>query len=359
MSSITSPGSSKSQRAVQPTARRLSIVIVNWNTSDLLKACLASLVRAGVHEYAEVLVLDNASSDGSAEMVRSEYGWVTLIAARENLGFSRGNNAAIRHASGDYILLLNPDTEVDLGTIDAMLERADQHRDIGVVGVAQRSPGGAMQYEAAIAIPTVWNTFCDLALLSKIFPRSRLFARRTLGWWNHQTDREVPAVAGSALLVRREVLRRIGLLDERMFCCEDIDLCLRARQAGWRVFFVGSHSLLHHGGASTKRSKNAGLQRQIAFQSFWIFLRKHRGPAAGALLSLMVFCWSLAASYGTMVLLLLAGRNEARRADALHYRELVRGLRAWCRTDKLRFRHHLALPPDLEYRTPSLGGQPS
>jgi GT2 family glycosyltransferase len=346
MSSITSPGSSKNPI--------LSIVIVNWNARDLLAGCLLSLREDEFTRTAEIIVLDSASSDDSAAMVADEFPSVTLMAFSENLGYSRGNNVAIRRAAGEYILLLNPDTKCDRGTIAAMVELARKNPEIGIVGPAQRGGDGVSQYEAAVNCPTVWNVFCDLALLSKFFPKSRLFASRTMGYWDHGDTREVPAVPGSALLVRRSVLQQIGLLDETLFCCEDIDLCVRTRNAGSKVYFLGEHSLIHYGGGSTKHSPSQGLQRQIAFQSFWLFLRKHRGIFAAAQLSAMVAAWALGGILLALLMRIAAGRDAEKLSAASRYRDLVRSLAQWSRMDKLRFRHHLAAPPDTSNSTPNL-----
>jgi GT2 family glycosyltransferase len=346
MISTTSHGSSDRMR--------LSIVIVNWNVRDLLAGCLQSLARDPVTRTAEVIVLDSASTDDSAAMVAAEFPWVRLLRLSENLGFSRGNNRAIQISTGDLILLLNPDTNVDPGTIKAMVDFADARPEAGIIGPAQRGGDGSLQYEAAVNYPTVWNVFCDMSLLSKLFPKSRLCASRTMGYWDHQGDREVPAVPGSALLVRRSVLQRIGLLDETLFCCEDIDLCIRARQAGWKVFYLGSHSLVHYGGGSTKRSPSQGLQRQIAYQSFWLFLRKHRGGFAAARLSWMVAAWSGAVVLLSFLLRLTAGKGTERLSAAQHLGELALGLAHWSCMDKLQFRHHLAVSPGTQQSTPAL-----
>lgn len=346
MSSITSPGSSNS--------KRLSIVIVNWNARDLLGGCLESLARDHVTQFAEVIVVDSASTDGSAEIVAKEFPWVRLMPFSENLGFSRGNNIAIRQAKGEFILLLNPDTSVDPGTIGAMVDFGEKHPEVGIIGPAQRGGDGLPQYEAAVNCPTVWNVFCDLALLSKFFPKSRLFASRKMGYWDHKDDRAVPAVQGSAFLVRRSVLQKIGLLDESLFCCEDIDLCLRTRKAGWKVFYLGTQSLVHYGGGSIKRSPNQGLQRQIAFQSFWLFLRKHCGQFAAARLSLMVGAWSAFGMLLTFIPRITASCAAEELNTAQHSRELIQSLAEWSRMDKREFRHHLAAPANTPGSTPRL-----
>src|SRR5688572_11864436 len=194
MSSTISPGSS------DPGGARLTIVIVTWNVRDYLGDCLRSLMAAGVPAWAKVVVVDNASADGSAEMVEREFGFVHLMRAGSNLGFTRGNNLALRQADTEYVLLLNPDTLVPSGALEELVAVMDVHRSIGAVAPRQYSRDGRVQLEAAVDLPTVWNAFCDLTLLSRVFPRSRFFSRRTMGWWDHRDDRDVPGLAGSALL---------------------------------------------------------------------------------------------------------------------------------------------------------------
>jgi O-antigen biosynthesis protein len=340
MSSITSPGFSKELDAGDPLRPLLSVVIVTWNVRDLLRDCLGSLAQDGIPNWAEVFVVDSASSDDSAAMVRREFPWVHLIASDLNLGFSRGNNRALRLARGEYVLLLNPDTLVHPGALRAMVDFAQAHPSVGVVGPKQYSGSGAIQYEGAVDFPNIWNVLCDWTLLSKIFPKSKLFCGRKMGYWGHDDDREVPAVPGSAMLLGSNVLERVGMLDETMFMAEDMDLCQRVRKAGWSVYYLGSASIVHYGGESLKRDGNAGRQLQIAFQSFWLYLRKHRGAAAAATMSFTMFVWSL---FALAVASLLALVRRGSGVD--RWRQIALGLMRWSLTDKKRFRHHLAAAP--------------
>jgi len=167
-----------------------------------------------------------------------------------------------------------------------------------------------------------------------------------MGYWDHEDDREVPAIPGSAMLVRRTVFERIGLLDETLFYVEDVDLCRRMQEAGWKVFYLGSVSIVHYGGGSTQNSPNQVLQRQIAFQSFWLYTRKHRGRWVALALSAMVFTWSAAVAAVALPCSWLA-QGEKRIAFRRHL-NLARGLLEWSLFDKKRFKHHLASPPELD-----------
>ena len=342
MSSTTSPGSSRlpvSEAAARPL---LSVIIVTWNVGDLLRNCLRSLADDGVPNWAEVIVVDNASPDDTCAMVRGEFPWVNLIANEVNLGFSRGNNLAIRQSSGEFVLLLNPDTVVQPGTLQGMLDAAAANPRAGIVGPKQLNGDGTIQYDCAVELPTIWNVMCDLMMLSKLFPRSTLFAQRKMGHWDHNGDREVPAVPGSAMLVRREVIERIGLLDEAMFITEDMDYCRRARAAGWSVFYAGSVAITHYGGASLKRAPRSGQWHQVACQSFWLYQRKHRGRLAATSLSAILFGWSLC------VLMLAGPLSLVLRGNETILHQRIRALSAlrWSVANKKRFRHYLAAAPN-------------
>jgi len=340
MSSTTNLGSSSLPAEGARTRPLLSVVIVTWNVRDLLRACLHSLIEDDIRVWAEVFVVDSASSDGSAEMVRAEFPWVHLIASDVNLGFSRGNNRALHLAEGDFVLLLNPDTLVHRGALRAMVDFAQSHPSVGVVGPKQYSGNGNIQYEGAVDFPNIWNVLCDWTRLSLIFPKSKLFCGRKMGYWSHDNDREVPAVPGSAMLLSAKVLETVGLLDETMFLIEDMDLCRRVRNAGWSVYYLGSASIVHFGGESLKRDGNPSRQLQIAFQSFWLYLRKHRGRGSAAAMSFTMFVWSLCAVTAASALALVRSSAGIER-----WRQIAFGLMRWTLTNKKRFRHHLASAP--------------
>ena len=323
---------------------RITIVIVAWNVREHLYGCLRSLRDAGVDSWTKTIVVDNASADGTADMVEREFPTVQLVRAGSNLGFSRGNNLALRTVSTDYVWVLNPDTVVPAGALEALVEEMDANAAIGASAPRQVDGQGRVQFEAAVNLPTIWNAVCDLSLLSRLFPRSRMFAQRKMGWWDHMDDRDVPGLAGSALLVRRAALDQVGLFDDTMFYVEDMDLCRRIAEAGWRIRYVGSVAITHFGGVSVDRSRE-GRQLQIAYQSFWLYLRKHEGATRAAIMTAVVFVVSgfgwLMAAVLRWVPGLPAGLRRAHRAVPAIARALMR----WALTDKPRFRHALAAPP--------------
>jgi len=330
---------------VSGEAPALSVVVVTWNVRDLLLDCLASLEADGVPSWAETFVVDNASSDGTGAMVAARFPWARLIASPINLGYSRGNNLAVPECAGRAILFLNPDTMVHPGTLRRMVDYLVAMPRCGAVGPRQLGADGRVQYEAAVELPGLWNTLCDLTLLSDVFPRSRVFCGRKMGWWDHLDDRDVPAVSGAALMVRREALAAVGLLDEQLFMAEDIDLCLRLREAGWTVHYLGSAPILHYGGESMKRAGLGGRSFQIAYQSFWLFLRKHGRPWAAAGLTAMAFGWSVAALALTSIAAPVL-RGEGGRARLVRRgRSIAIHLLRWSVANKRRFHHPLAAAP--------------
>ncbi|MER3413283.1 MAG: glycosyl transferase family 2 [Armatimonadota bacterium] len=231
----------------------LSIVIVNWNTKALLEKCLASLQQHAPAESFEVIVVDNASEDGSAAMVRSRFPQVRLLTERANHGYAAGNNIGIRAALGDAILLLNPDTEF----IDDSLQRSvDILRSMPTVGVlAARlvSPDGSTQ-SSLRSFPRPLPVLFDLLGFARLFPRSRFFAKYRYRFFDYDSPAEVEQPMGTFLLSRRAVFDQVGLFDERFpIFFNDVDWCLRVRNAGWTVYYHPGVRVIHHGGAGTRQ----------------------------------------------------------------------------------------------------------
>lgn len=265
----------------------LSIIIVNWNVCDLLRQCLASIYETSGPLELEVIVVDNASSDGSIEMVRSEFPQARLISNEKNPGFPKANNQAIPLCKGDFILLLNPDTVVDPGTLQKTVSFLREHHDFGAVGCKLVYEDGRIQYEGARKFPTLWAVFLERMYLHMLFPRSRFFASTHMGHWDHGDDREVPAISGAFMLLRRVALQKVGPLDELMFF-EDIDLCYRLRAAGWRIYYLASAVTTHFSGKSSEQSQ-ADLW-MLSGEVRYRFFRKHKGWLPAQILRL-IYLW--------------------------------------------------------------------
>jgi GT2 family glycosyltransferase len=253
----------------------LSIVILNYNTRDHLRECLRAVRPEAAHPAGvEVLVVDNASSDGSAEMVEAEFPWVRLLRSPRNGGFAYGNNQALRICEGANIVLLNPDALLPRGGVAHFLQVLDEHPEAGVIGPKLLRPNGSMHLACRRSFPTPSIAFYRIAGLSRLFPQSRRFGRYNLTFADPDLPMEVDSVCGACMLIRRSVIDRIGLLDERFFMYgEDLDWCLRARQAGWSVRYEPSIVVQHqHGAASRQRALRTTFH---FFRAMDLFYRKH------------------------------------------------------------------------------------
>ncbi len=257
-------------------SRRTTVVIVSWNTRDYLRRCLASLRSACADpECLAVHVVDNASTDGSAAMVEAEFPQVVLHALPENLGFARANNRVLQGCETPYALLLNPDTEVRPGALDALLEFMEGEPEAAVAGPTLLNSDGTLQ-RAGDAFPT-------LAREVLVSPPFRGF-RMLDGWRERLTYQRrsfhqvalVDGVLGACVLARRAAWEQVGLLDERFFMYyEEIDWYRRMSAAGWRIYYVPAAEVIHHGGKSSEQ--RGGEVNRIYFRSRYRYFRKHHG----------------------------------------------------------------------------------
>ena len=224
----------------------LSIIIVTWNCKDDLRQCLASLARAGPPAR-EIIVVDNASTDGTPLVTEEFPGPVACIANRENRGFAGGNNQGIRRATGRYILLLNPDTVVHPGALQGMVGFLDEHPDAWVVGPTMLNGDGSLQ-RVGVHFPTLWDLFVEAVMLDRLFPQTRLFGHHRALYRNPEEPGQVDYVQGSCLMIRRSVLEQVGNLDEGYFMYfEEADLCRRVSAAGGTVWFAPVGEVVHVG----------------------------------------------------------------------------------------------------------------
>lgn len=233
----------------------LSVIIVSWNTKDLLRRCLEALKQEIADIDAEVFVVDNNSADGSADMVAKEHAWAKLIANDANLGFAKANNQAMKIAQGSYILLLNPDTEVQPGSIQTLLKFLPERRQAAIVAPQLLNSDGSIQ-RSCRAFPTFLNMLYELVGLSKFFPNVQTFRAYKMLDWNHDDERQVDQPEGACLLLRRKVIEEVGTLDEGFFMLfEEVDWCYRIKKAGWQIWFTPHAKVIHHYGQSIKQVK--------------------------------------------------------------------------------------------------------
>lgn len=261
----------------------LSIIIVNWNTKTLLQQCLSSLFRqihldSGSECSCEVWVVDNGSSDGSPEMIEQNFPSVQLIRNRENLGFSKANNQALLKASGRYILLLNSDTEIVSNALQEMVAFMDHHPLVGIAGTKLLNPDGTRQYSCDYFPRSPIRMLRD-KIINAFFRGDRSGWQERTTKWNFDDNFAVDYVIGAALIIRRETLELVGLLDEQFFMyAEDIDWCYRAALAGWKTYYLGKLYIYHHNrGSSEKSSELSSRLQKLRRKSLLIFYRKHYG----------------------------------------------------------------------------------
>jgi hypothetical protein len=268
----------------------LSVVIVSWNVRELLRRCLQSILtskprRGGAGIRVEVIVVDNASTDGSPAMVRREFPEVRLIANSENRGFTAANNQGLAVARGRYWMLLNPDTEVLDDALAVLVAFADAHPDVGVVGPQLLNPDGSVQ-SSRRRFPTLATAFFESTWLEPYAPRGVIARYRVLDQPDDRTL-DVDWVMGAALMARREAAEQVGPLDEGYFMyAEEMDWCRRIRAAGWRAVYLPEAKVVHHVGKSSEQVVPA---RHIYFQSSKVYyFRKHHGPLVGEALRIFL-----------------------------------------------------------------------
>jgi len=269
----------------------LSIIIVNWNGKQLLERCLRTVYAALGALTAEVIVVDNASTDGSAAAVRAGFPQVTLVENGENVGFAAGNNQALRRAQGRYVLLLNTDAFVHPGALEALVRHMDAYPDTGAAGGRLLYEDGRLQRSCS-SFPTLSTELWTCLWLDRLFPAHPVFGKYLMTYWDLDDLREVDAVLGAVMILRQTALQKVGLLDEQFFMySEEVDLCYRLKQAGWSVRFVPDATATHlWGGSVTALKKESFLWLH---KSRMLFFRKHYGRPAAALYKLILLLSSL------------------------------------------------------------------
>ncbi len=276
----------------------VSVVILNFNTRDLLREAIRSVDLQRPGTRCDVYVVDNASSDGSAKMVAEEFPEVRLIRAPHNGGFAYGNNLALaeilaKTRAGDasagpgFIMLLNPDAALEAGAIDTLVAYLLDHPAVGAVGPRVVLPDGSLDLACRRSFPTPAVSFYRMTGLSRLFPRSRRFGRYNMTFLDPEQETDVDALTGAAMLVREEVVREVGMLDECFFMYgEDLDWCFRIKSYGWRIVYYPRAIVRHQKrAASTKR---AIPSIRAFYDAMRVFHRKHYASRTSAPVNLLV-----------------------------------------------------------------------
>jgi GT2 family glycosyltransferase len=266
----------------------LTIIIVSYNTKEFLKGCLDSIYVGTEKIKFEVIVVDNASSDGTQkEIQKLKYPNFTFIQNAANLGFSKANNVGVKKAKGRYVLFLNPDIEVHAGTLAGMVKFMEANEDVGAATCKLIMPNQQIDDASHRGFPTPWNSFTHFSGLAKLFGGTKLFGGYNLGFMDFSRTHEIDALAGAFMLVRREAGQEAGWWDEDYFFYgEDLDFCYMLKQYGWKIFYVPEYSILHYKGVShglkkvskditTASEETKRRTTRARFQAMRIFYQKH------------------------------------------------------------------------------------
>lgn len=253
---------------------KLSVVIVNYNVKHFLEQCLKSVITACEDISSEIFVVDNNSVDGSVAMVKDLFPSVHVIANKENTGFSKANNQAIKRSTGEYVLLLNPDTIVPENCFSKLISFAESKPKLGACGVKMVDGQGTYLPESKRGLPTPEVAFYKMIGLNKLFPKSKKFGKYHLGFLNKDENHKVDILAGAFMLMRKKALDQVGLLDETFFMYgEDIDLSYRITKGGWENYYFAETSIIHYKGESTKKLSVNYVK--VFYKAMVIFAEKH------------------------------------------------------------------------------------
>ena len=293
----------------------ISIVVVTFNSVPEVHACLASIERCASGVPHEVILVDNASADGTVDAVRARFPPVRIIANEENVGFPRANNQALRLARGNYVFFLNPDSEVQPGALERLLAELDGVPGRAAVGPRVRKPSEVASRTCARRLPTLWTEFCDLLWLDRIFLHSRLTGWKYYEPWDRTTDRDVECLLGAAMLCRTDQVRRLGGFDESVpLYLDDMDLCKRLGALG-RLHYVSGAEVVHQYSVSTRKQPTPLIKR-LGLQATYQYFVKHRGRRYAQAYVAIVAAVGMAA-FGLGLLRLVGGslRKARRRWD--------------------------------------------
>lgn len=303
----------------------LTISIISYNTRGLLKACLNSIYENTKEINYEIIVVDNNSTDGSVDMVKEEFPQVKLVINKENVGFAKANNQAIKKSKGRYILLLNSDTVVISDAIRKMVNFMDRHPEAGVVGCTKLNPDLSMQPSVTV-LANIWAVFFRFFRFKQFLPSSeqRRFVSKFfgpilgrtigsyLGWYSDNNTKEaksVDFVTGTCFLIRQETINDVGLLDENFFMyIEDADWCFRIKRKGWQIYIYPDARIIHYGGENFRSSSIFSLEY---CKSRYYYFKKHYGRKVTFLLRLIII-FALILHMENLLFLYLFSRKKER-----------------------------------------------
>jgi GT2 family glycosyltransferase len=268
----------------------LSIIITNFNSKQYLYNCIASITSdiGGTFEY-EVIVVDDASNDGSQEMVREKFPAVMLISNDKNIGYIASNNKGIKMSKGHLILCLNNDTVIKKGAIKGLMNLIKAHPDAGAVGPKLINSDGTIQYQCRRSFPSPLNSFLYFSGVSRLFPKSRVFGAYLMTYLDDDLTVKVDALCGAAMMLKRDVIDSVGVMDEGYFMYgDDIDWCYRIKNAGWNIYYYPASEIIHYGGR--------GGSRKMPYQNIYrfhmamaIYHKKHNAKSYPWIVNMLVY----------------------------------------------------------------------
>lgn len=285
----------------------LSIIVVNYNTRELTLNCLQTIYLSETTYSFEVIMIDNNSKDGSVQAVRQMYPQVKILQNTDNVGFSKANNQGIHIAKGRYILLLNSDTTVEHDTLDIMLHFMDDHAEVGASGCKVVLPDGSLDKACRRGYPTPLATFYYVSGISKLFPTSPRFNSYHMEYLSEDDAYPIDCLVGAFMMVRREVIDQVGLLDERFFMYfEDTDWCYRIQKAGWINYYYPKTKVTH-----IKRGSSRGMSYRITYEfhrSMKMFYDKHYRNQYPFWVTILIYA-GIVAKFGFAILSFLKNRS--------------------------------------------------
>ena len=325
--------------ATTTTGRKvLTIIIVNWKSCDFLRKCLESIFLGPTDRSIEVIVVDNASFDGSRGLIQTSFPGVRFLQSDRNLGFAGANNVGYKNAQGKYLLFLNPDTEIVGTALELMVSALDSNPEAGIIGAKLLNSDRSLQASCIQPFPTILNQVLDFDFLMTAFPKLSLWGTAPL-FEAHTEPVPVDVVSGACLMIRRDVFERIGGFSTCYFMyAEDVDLCWKARKAGWKSYYLAGAQVVHHGGRSTAFKEKTNFSSVMMRESRLRFMRESRGSAYAVIYqvstALVAACRVLVLS-AAFVLPLGKSRGRSFRYAFRKWAAIFRwaiGLESWVRT---------------------------
>ncbi len=305
----------------------LTVIVVTWNAASPLVSCLQALEAEREVISLELFVVDNGSTDGSADVARQVAPWGRVIENQENRGFAAANNQALARAKGRYVALLNPDAETLGHALASLVRCLDGRPDVAAAGPMALTLSGELDFRCARRFPTLWTEFCNVSGLTRRFPRHRLFSGASLGHWDHRDCRDVDALSGACMVIRREALDQVGPLAEDFFMySEDTELCFRLKRAGWRIVYWPQARIRHWGGYSTSQVRDAmGVEALRSTNRLFRKCYGHNSAMVHRLMAAVVTAGKLVA----FAVCWLADRGANQRARFRHKLALHREVLRW------------------------------